>query len=335
MAHHEESEECDQRHPIRDAMVLERITSPLAFQRLLSLAEEVCLSRPLPPVEVLSDMDEAQQVVAMYGARGLRDAIEVTLRGEMTNHAPNASTLADSMTVRYPEATGYEQDSQILAQIKTLGDDADEMRDKFMHAQTYEEKDEVFVWLQTRIAKMTKGAIEETEDDDIDPLIYHPARLSPKFIGVYPDIKLPPTCLGVSIIAASFFRAAGAPIMHAGVMRRAYDDDMSSISSMAWYAAEETKRIAGDTALGRSLLQRAEQINEGLKQNDIGYHASTLVRIDEEEWCQFDPNYNETIPWYGSQAQARNLDKIMIYYKIFNMWHQTSKSHSIVEAPHP
>lgn len=322
MAHHEESEEHDQRHPIRDAMVLERITSPLAFQRLLSLAEEVCLSRPLPPVEVLSDMDEAQQVVAMYGARGLRDAIEITLRGEMTNHAPNASTLADSMTVRYPEATGYEQDSQMLAQIeafgaalldesyKTLGVDANEMRDKFMHAQTYEEKDEVFVWLQTRIAKMTKGAIEETEDDDIDPLIYHPARLSPKFVGVYPDIKLPPTCLGVSVIAASFFRAAGAPVMHAGVMRRAYDDDMSSISSMAWYAAEETKRIAGDTALGRSLLQRAEQINEGLKQNDIGYHASTLVRIGEGEWCQFDPNYKETILWDGSQAQARNLDRI-------------------------
>lgn len=169
MAHHEESEERDQRHSIRDAMVLERVTSPHAFQQLLSLAEEVCLSRPLPPVEVLSDMDEAQQVVAMYGARGLRDAIEITLRGEMTNHAPNASTLADSMTVRYPEATGYEQDSQMLAQIeafgaalldesyKTLGDDADEMRDKFMHAQTYEEKDEVFVWLQTRIAKMTKA----------------------------------------------------------------------------------------------------------------------------------------------------------------------------------
>ena len=135
--------------------------------------------------------------------------------------------------------------------------------------------------------------VEQTAiEAERDQLFYHPARLSPKFIGSYPETRVTPTCLGISLLAAAFFEKAGAPYMHAGVMetsleytRMNQNDAILHIDSLA----QEHNTSLNNTAA--STFSDMLKTIEILRRNDRGHHVRVLVQLVNGRWAGIDPNY--------------------------------------------
>lgn len=318
---------CD-RNPrvIADELLIERLTTRPAFNELLDLAWRVCLAKSPPPVEALPPATEEQRLIMQLGARGLRDAL--TLK-RMSKYNQGSWGLSDDAVIRHPERFGWGQDREILQRVEafgaalldeayvTLGDDVEEKIAEFQNAKTIKEKEAVINWVDRRLGAMSQGSSIYNDDGSVDILEYHPIRLSPKCIGVYPDVKWPPTCLGNSIIAASFFRKAGAPVMHAGVVRSAAQEDVMALAELTASASSEIDRLAGgETELSQALRQRKDGLMNAVHSaREEGYHVVSLVKLEEGVWYQIDPSRSRstprrTLPWEGDYMPPRNLDEV-------------------------
>ena len=146
--------------------------------------------------------------------------------------------------------------------------------------------------MDTPIVTPTPRSIQ-TDQDDEGNYFYHPTRLSPKLIGTFPDNHIRTTCLGVSVLAASFFNAAGTDYIHAGVMETALEN--SRITQMQ--GIFQTLNVADDSYFGlnetadKNLNDILDSIDK-LRRADRGHHALTAVRLVDGSWVNFDPNYN-------------------------------------------
>jgi hypothetical protein len=172
---------------------------------------------------------------------------------------------------------------------RCLGTDVDEWIEAYKSSKTEQEQIKVIEWLHTRLREMTDRSGEEDE-----AIFYHPARLSPKMIGTYPDHNVRPTCLSVSIIGASFLHQAGAEVLHAGVMqtykeRQAMEATMflAELPGLGYehYGVKLSPPVISSIKeRGRSALKQVHQ--------DRGYHAAVMTRLMNGEWVQVDPNFD-------------------------------------------
>lgn len=144
--------------------------------------------------------------------------------------------------------------------------------------------------------------------EEENPYFYHPARLSPKFMGKYPDIKTDPTCLAISILSTAFFRKAGARVLHAGVMRTATHEIQRALKLAGEDLAEfaQNHEIELPDAIARAIEYNTKNY-ETYRDRQGGYHAATLVEIDDDCWALLDPNYDRTTLY--KEIDATNLSK--------------------------
>jgi hypothetical protein len=177
---------------------------------------------------------------------------------------------------------------------KSLGADADAKLEEFLAAETWQERLKVCKWLLRRIKKINK--IAPNMDKEI---FYHPIRLSPKAIGVFPEINVQPTCLGYSILLASFIEKTGVQYMHAGIAATASNEARRAQNIMI-------DRIAGlsiDTKknLPPELVHRfveAVMANLDTLDEHRGFHAGLLVNLGEDMWFQMDPNFDKNMLYH-------------------------------------
>lgn len=309
--------ETSERQPTLDGYDVRRIeslTAPMLFDELLQLASEVCLHRPLefkPRDEVV---DSQAAIVAKLGLGGLRAAIDIS-RGrdwpitplrEDDESSEDTDFIQLDSPLREPKAYSDEVDLDILDKArqfgealldeayKTLGQDVYQKLVEFRAAQTDTEQLKVIEWLDKRLAQMTdkqRGFAEDTQDG---ASYYHPIRLAPQAIGRYPDHNYNPTCLGVSVIAASFFEQAGADHMHGGVMESRLERYLNDTSELMLEVAESYPQhyeVELPAVLNAGLEKKA--IDTAVRMiTDGGYHAASYVRLKSGDWCQVDSNYN-------------------------------------------
>ncbi len=196
--------------PIHDETALDRAVIPHEFQKLTRIAESLCLSRPLELYDVPKQSPEAA-VLAKLGSHGLRMAIEITEHAEFATEFESGVNTTDVICVpdlynheSYPEAVAWAEafGAALLDEAyMTLGEDTAAKIAEFRAARTVDEQMAVIEWVDTPLSAMkeTDDVGEDlAEGDDENYLVYHPIRLSPKAIGRYPELTLPPTCLGMS-----------------------------------------------------------------------------------------------------------------------------------------
>lgn len=297
---------------IREQAIPERILAREEFGRLAACVEQVCLRAPLPD-RPSSDMEysPSRDLVDALGVRGIRAALEYTLSEELSSESDSDEYLTPSTPMRAPERFSLARDkevvewaerfgTQLLTEAYTaLGDDAEAMVAQYRAATTVEEQIAVYEWLHQRLDTMVpRVGADLDEGETLTPevreereLMYHPARLSPKMMGIYPDSKLPPTCLGVSILAASFLRQCDVPILHAGVMSSMRERDLDMVIRTQRRAITSITERSGTTSMTEALSAKQEKLYDTLIE-DRGYHAAVYGKLMDGTWYQIDPNYS-------------------------------------------
>jgi hypothetical protein len=272
--------------------------SPQAFRELLRFAAETCLSGPFL-VEQKELLGEAR-VVSQLGTRGLRAAIDLA-RGTAINISLDNGMRSDS-PIRQPELFGDGTDFDVMAHVKgfgegllreaydCLGTDVDKYIEQFAQADSDEDQIEALGWLHERLKQLAKGDAQA----DPDRPFYHPIRLSPKVIGMYPYQKTAPTCLSVSMIAASFLHQARADMLHAGVMQSQKEYAVEKASMFLKDLPRYAEDIYGVSLPSVFIEVMNERVYDILEQahRDNGYHAAVLTRLKSGTWVQIDPNFN-------------------------------------------
>jgi len=298
---------------------LDELMSPIHFQELLRTAEDVCLTRtPHYPGE-FSLVGEVA-IVAKIGTRGIKAALELQHSIPSDKHTVNHEfedefkrPITFDTPIRVPQRFSESADFSIIAKaeafggalmaesFRTLGQDAYEKVAAFKNATSKEDQLAVMFWLDKRLDAMTHldnpDSGEDVEDNTV-PQLYHPTRLSPKLIGVYPNQNLEPTCLSVSVIAAEFFRRAGADVMHADVARRGIEHTQASTALYISSLEAGLKKRFGMTlphALSDSLRHVLNQTVASISRNE-SHHAAVYVGLLDGTWAQFDSNFASTVP---------------------------------------
>lgn len=298
-------------HAVREA---ENGDSPRLFSALLTLATDVCLTEPLAArnKEIFSEA----RVVSELGVRGLRAAMDllqgVTGEGELANY---------DRPLRHPEEFGDRTDPEVMAQIEAFGEgllneayrclgpegEVEERIQAFQQAKNDDEQAKVVEWLHDRLRQMSPTMIIEGKPDETP--FYHPARLSPKLIGVYPNQTMRPTCLSISVIAASFLHQAGADMLHAGVMQTRLEFEARQAISFFHQLPQFVETIYG-VPLPPLVREALEEKEQGLTNDlgkDIAYHLAVYARLKSGEWIQFDPNFKASC--FMADQESAALDK--------------------------
>ncbi|HVX24508.1 MAG TPA: hypothetical protein VG992_04175 [Candidatus Saccharimonadales bacterium] len=215
-----------------------------------------------------------------------------------------------------------------------LGDDVLTKVEAWQAATTAKEQREILTWLCRRVADMRdrfdepaesneavtvdedgavtlklsmspdEATVIDTPESDDDEHYYHPARLSPKLLGQFPDVGLPPTCLGLSILVAAFAEKAGIPYMHGGVAEsnshsvlRQYDEWLEQVQPIA-----QAWKLALPDDIDQNLkTQRAE--GDIARFKDEGYHAAIYLKFVDGTWGQVDPNFHSNIMLRKGESQ--------------------------------
>lgn len=296
------------------------------FDDLYNYAVEVCLQNEpiLKPFE--TDNPEAA-VVRRLGARGLSNALAIELNDKSTFYfaspmmpdelGSNDEFITATFAMRQPERLHQPTNEMIQAKIMafgeqildeaytSLGSDVEKMVDKYRAAETDSDQVAVLDWLEQRIRDLGKQGLDW--ENDYDHMFYHPVRLSPKALGQYPDNNLRPTCLGVSILAASFLRHAGAPLLHGGVMALHTEKDREEIALATHHIAQQGKVSLPDSTRQR-LLTKVESLSDDMASR--AFHATTLVRLKSGSWYVIDPNYDASYV-----ATPKNSTKFQTTYE--------------------
>lgn len=294
----------------------DELMSPLYFQELLRLAEVTCLTT-LPDYPETQPPTGEAAVVARLGSRGLKVALELST-GVVTEHhrdktysSEDAENEGDrvitvSSPIRHARDFASTTDFDILAKteafgsqlieesFRTLGQDAYSKAAEFAQATTAEEQMAIIHWLDARLFRMSRSP--EGESTDVEERYYHPARISPKFIGIYPNHQLEPTCLSVSIIAAGFFKRAGVEAMLHGDVAETGAEASASYTGYLIEKLPKTLEKLGVSlpdAAHQSAIKVYDQVTAYEHRPDA-HHVALYVRLVDGTWAQFDSNYRAT-----------------------------------------
>lgn len=135
-----------------------------------------------------------------------------------------------------------------------------------------------------------KANLAFKEDDEKEN--YSPIRLSPNLIGKLPNPEINPTCLGQSILAASFFHKADIPMLHSGVVISRSDGELTSQSTIMRELVEYVDENSLDISSNfRKRLAELYNHNVDTLTNHRGFHAAVYAQLGKEAWIQMDPNY--------------------------------------------
>lgn len=225
---------------------LENMAAEPEFDDVLDTAIETCLTDAAIFETALKEVREKRRetteynLVATLGLWGVRGAVEQASVGlELDGYERDFRDTHSGKSILYPEQLGEGPNREVQEKIEAfgkalleesfnvLGEDAAEKAESF---QAMDQSDRIATleWLLNRIAQIRDAALKpigqegagvDKEVGNAYNRIFHPARLSPKLIGKYPNVELSPTCLGLSILCASFLEKAGVPYMHAGLVR--------------------------------------------------------------------------------------------------------------------
>lgn len=294
--------------PYADQRRVEMIFDKAEFELLYNMACDVCLGYQ-PTIEQDSvGIDPEAAVITELGTRGIRYALEQTIGVEQSYtlaYSKKNDLRIDPLS--RPDFFSGPMDRRQLAKVEAfgaellktawyvLGSDAADYIRTLQQAKTDDEYKKVLSWLERRlykIVRMSRG-LEEVEDPVGDSEIYHPLRLSPQAIGVYPNTTLSPTCLGVATIAASFLSQAGADILHAGVMETSQQREMKDTDMYirSWIGKMCTMyNVSLTDELQQRLLAKSKELRAKY-QGDDGNHSCVLTRLPSGEWYQLDSNY--------------------------------------------
>lgn len=296
-----------------DQRRIDTLTDEINFRELTDMASQVCFGKKLNFEKYQMPDSESAHVIAKLGSRGLRSM----LNSDQPHQDPffeDRDEFVDepNLQVIY-EAKQFGQELLDTA-YKCLGDDVYEKIDEYKNAQSYIEKTYVLEWLYNRLVDITVDSAE-LEDGDDESLFYHPIRLSPKAIGVYPNNNVKPTCLGVSVIAASFLEQAGVEHFHAGAIRNGTQQAIYTLSDDLLSSELESNLTSRLSDSSTTLDSVSEKILESASQTmksytvDGGYHAFNVIKIDhpnyEDSWILFDPNFGILINLLGEDEISR------------------------------
>ena len=297
---------------LRESVVMDRVFAPHAFHELASIVEESTLSSSLPPIE-RREISDDEKLVRHLGANGLRFAFEVCNDDGIT-HPDHLDKVYQIITD--PESLTDEIPSDVLEWAEAygaalldetfgcLGDDAPAKAEAYKNSQSANEQMEILKWLDERLNTMARKTKNITNDN-----VYHPARLSPKLIGRYPNTTLPPTCLGLEILSASFLRKAEAPMLHAGVMCTEYYNDLVRVAAYATAVGRRLYERAGDTDLVQLLDSWHSYTLDQLNRGHNGFHTATVTRLADGKWAIVDPNFSYT-SYSSLDENNKKLDEV-------------------------
>lgn len=283
---------------------VERLFDGVRFAELLEFASEVCLTKPLEITPYKPTEGPEAALIAKLGVRGLGAALNLDLFRQNpdsdldrdtyispTSPFRSVQTFSDEPNFELVDMARQFGEALLGEAYTTLGQDVYEQIHKFQQAQDDTTQLEVVGWLYDRLIDMTHETRSALAGDEGETAtLYHPLRLSPKAIGRYPHQTLPPTCLGASVIAASFLEKAGATFMHTGVMRTALQSayrDTSHFTREAWVHLLDSDSNMPDMVL-ESMVRMDHSIRLKLER-DNGFHAANVVKLASGRWAQIDP----------------------------------------------
>lgn len=292
---------------------LDELLAPLYFKDLLKLAENVCLTTPPRYPEHQQPTGEAR-IVALVGSRGLKSALELSsglivehpyeyLEGEDETNRPIHHSMAFRHTELFSRSIDFDVlskaeafgDQLITESFRILGNDAYQKAEQYSLAKSADEQMKIINWLDRRMRALTHA--HSTPLEAANDTIYNPARLSPKLTGVYPHTQLEPTCLGVSVIATSFFRKAGiSKILHGDVTRTNKDTlglyTVALLDSLPEYCKELGVYLS--PSMEASLETIHKQISDFCFRLEA-HHAAVYTELIDGTWAQFDSNYRASV----------------------------------------
>ncbi|MCA9338099.1 hypothetical protein KC949_00945 [Candidatus Saccharibacteria bacterium] len=311
---------------------IDRASYPVYFDELLDLAQDIMLKEPLPPVAEEAPATPNTQIIEKFGVLGLRSAYELYTDNEFLldiaasyptapeEQGGNRPILVDSpMRIADKFSDGYDLNTVrrveqfgkriIEESYSLLGDEADKNVELFKTG-TEENERAAISWLTDKIKSLTETSSgEPAENGEYD---YNPLRLSPKYIEALGVEKLPPTCLGVSIIASSFFEKAGADYLHAGVMKSGYESQKIATTHALLGLVERLEADPAMSDMVDRVLDKAREIYRDAVKNR-GYHAAVYYKGHGDMWNIYDVNYDSI----GGNSQTVS-DAVEDVYKILD-----------------
>ena len=316
----------------REVRRINTLTDEVQFRETLSLAQQVCLGHELPPAQHETPGNSEAKVIAALGTTGLRHAIDeaagipkiVTPAGMDYAPAIEPESLIVPHPAAMPEHYSDGMNPEIAAEAKQLGEQlletayrclGQDVHDKIRElkvATTQDEQLHAIAWLKRRL-----NALYMRKDDEnnigSDMVSYHPTRLSPKIIGVYPHTNVDPTCLSTSVIAASFFEQANLPHLHAGVMQTAAEQEqMAAVEHFAQdahFCAEQVRDAHAPWFYEYNFHNSyyAMLLAQYHAMRPDSTHASNLVKLNDG-WTLLDANFHVTAPL--SEQDSQQIDRI-------------------------
>lgn len=297
---------------LEKALRVESILVEPALSEHIDLALNVFLTNPQGYYDHLAVLrendkpDKDAQLVQKMGLWPIREAMESMDALDAGPRRPVSENDADEYLPQY-----IDRDIQLKIEafgramldeaFLCLGEDAEEEVEKYKQAKTKRQRHKGINWLSERLHDIKKAVPDaEAEDDDgnddVEAYAYHPAELSPKFIGRWPDIKIRPTCLAQSILAAAFYHKAGDKMVHAGVVFTAREDGQVAMTELTLIMAElaEDKGIELTDRFEKFKEEYVERLRETAGR-DAGFHAATLAHFHRDTWIQTDPNYESNV----------------------------------------
>lgn len=276
----------------------------LEFDQLLDLAVDVCLGHPLK-IETSEHIPTTEEkIIQQLGVRGLSVAFDLIAQPE--EYQVKRSTNDDgkdlvnaTSPLRWPTGHNSYLNPDVQQKIEAFGDalldeaylslgtDVKVKIEEFKNALSDDEQIAVLEWLDKRVKALTKKADAKVDTQDEDGYFYHPIRLSPRALGQYPHNTFDPTCLGKSILTASFAHQTGARTLHGGVMFTQHQDDFENTANALWGLARHDNLGLTDLTKER-LMYKADELGS---HPNTGFHAASFVELKSGAWYALDPNY--------------------------------------------
>ena len=305
-----------------DDQLAERMRDRIAFQQLYDIAVNTCL-QGYPVSQSQAPEDEHFQtqaeLIAKLGSRGLCNALDIAAVPHMFNLRIPETTdeeetdIIATRPIRFPLDYISEPSQEMIGMVdafgaqllyeayRCLGTDANDYLRQLQEATTAEEQIAVFEWLSNRVADIGDKSKIRTQEGEY---FYHPIRLSPKVLGSYPNERFDPTCLGKSILIASFLHKAGWQHLHAGLMLTQTEDEITNLSGTV-YQMSLSKTHDLHELLRDRLFDHAISLQNVFR--DTGFHACCIAKLSSGKWYLMDPNFN-TNHIIGSKAHIRTID---------------------------
>ena len=301
---------------------IDTLTDEIHFRAVFSLASDVCFGRQLDlgPYEI--PRNEVTGLVSTLGLRGLRGVLDSAIERPLpvgeppSEHEDGSDVLWVDAPYRFPEYMSDAPRLDLIQEAKQfgqellataylcLGQDVHSKIRELQEAATEDEQVAVLAWLYERCYNMTqktRGLTDDAEDN-----YYHPIRLSPRAIGKYPSHALSPTCLGISVIAASFFEQASIEYMHMGVMRtRVEAEYLTLVDMLDNFATIIENSLEEKLDIPDAIYQKMSEVADGVFESvmtDRGFHAANVVKL-KESWYIFDSNFHVVSPIMHSNIE--------------------------------